>query len=468
MKKRLLYNIPSMIALLIIFLTIVTIICFGVLSTKYIILVIAAELVFYIIGVLLYNMKNIILKIIGIILLLIGMIGNCIAQYYINTTDRYLSQNFEVQSYKVKTPYYLIGTTSNTYTSLDDIKEEDKVYYYKFSQSVNKTIEKVKNNKPVETIELYGTVLNLYNENSMLIVSKADYEYLMEATSELSRDNYKIITEFEVVEYFKINNDLPESYNVYINGLDFSGNRRDFNMIATINTKTHKVVLTSIPRDYYMYVPALGMHDSLTGLGLVDSQVAKEALEKLFDIKIDYTLNLYTESLVKVVDTIGGVEFCSDKDFRTSHDLTLGTYEDKGEKLLVKKGCHTYNGLETLAIARERVNISTIGDRGRTEVDRQIIVNILKKVATVDTLKNYKAVLESLDGTYTSNINRRTVTDLIQKSIDNPNYEIIEQSVDGTDMLAPCRQGSGMLWALDPNMDTVNTASAKIKEVING
>ena len=465
--KRVLYNIPSMIYLLVLVITMVAIIYFGVLPTKYLTLLVIAELVFYILSVILYNLKNKVLKIIGIILLIIGILSNCIAYYYISNTNSYLTKNFEVESYKVKTTYYLIGSNSNTYTSLDDLKQDDKVYYYKFSQSVNKALEKVKYNKPIETIELYGAITSIYSENSMLLVSKADFDYLMDATSELSRENYKIICEFEVVEYFKINNDLPESYNVYINGLDFSGNRRDFNMIATINTKTHKVVLTSIPRDYYMYVPALGMNDSLTGLGLVDSQVAKEALENLFDIKIDYTLNLYTESLVKVVDTIGGVEYCSDKDFYTTHDLTIGSYADKGEKLLVKNGCHTYNGIEILTIARERVNISNRGDRGRMDTDRQIIVNILKKLATVDTIKNYKAVLNSLDGTYTSNINKRTIIDLIKESIDNPKYEIIEQSVDGKDTIAPCRQGTGMLWALEPNMDTVNNASNKIKEVIN-
>ena len=239
--KRVLYNIPSMIYLLVLVITMVAIIYFGVLPTKYLTLLVIAELVFYILSVILYNLKNKVLKIIGIILLIIGILSNCIAYYYISNTNSYLTKNFEVESYKVKTTYYLIGSNSNTYTSLDDLKQDDKVYYYKFSQSVNKALEKVKYNKPIETIELYGAITSIYSENSMLLVSKADFDYLMDATSELSRENYKIICEFEVVEYFKINNDLPESYNVYINGLDFSGNRRDFNMIATINTKTHKV-----------------------------------------------------------------------------------------------------------------------------------------------------------------------------------------------------------------------------------
>ena len=65
-------------------------------------------------------------------------------------------------------------------------------------------------------------------------------------------------------------------------------------MIATVNTKTNKIVLTSIPKDFYIYVPAYDMKDSLTALGTVDPDISKEALEKLFDIRIDYTINLYT------------------------------------------------------------------------------------------------------------------------------------------------------------------------------
>ena len=466
MKKKLLYNIPSIISMFMIIIVVLLLINFGVLSTKYLAIIIIAELLFYLLGVVLYNLKHKVFKVIGIILLLIGIIGNGIAYYYVSKTNTYLERSFSVDSYKVTTPYYLIGTNTNEYTSLEDIKEEDKVYYYKFSQSVNKALNKIKNNEPIETIELYNTLNSLSNDNGMLLVSKADYNYYMDASNIFSRDSYKVITEFDVTEFFKINNTNKDSYSVYINGLDYSGVTRDFNMIATINTKTHKVVLTSIPRDYYVWVPAYGMNDTLTHLGTVDSQVAKEALEGLFNTKIDYTLNLYTESLVKVVDTVGGVLFCSDKSFTTKHDTTLGSYADKGEKVHVEEGCHTYNGLEILAIARERNNITNVGDRGRMDNDRQIVINIGKKLATVDTLKHYNEVLNSLEGTYTSNISRRAITELIKKSLDNPNYEIIEQSVDGKDTIAPTNRGQSMLWALEPYPETVEKASKKINEVL--
>ena len=462
--KKLLINIPSILALLLMIFFIILIINFGVLSTKYLVIVIIVELVVYLLGLLLYNRKNKFVKVLGILLLILLSIGNGVGYYYISKANNYLNNNFSVDKYRVTTPYYLVGNTNNTYTILDDIKTEDKIYYYKYSQSVDKSLKKIKNNEPVETIELHDTLNNITNDNSMLLVSKADYEYAISASNDLNEENYKIIVTFDVTEYFKINKSTPESFNVYINGLDYSGNRRDFNMLVTINTKTHKVVLTSIPRDYYIYVPQFDSNYTLTSLGSVDSQVAKEALEQLFNTKIDYTLNLYTESLVKVVDTIGGVEFCSDKTFTTVHDTTIGSYADKGDKVLVESGCHTYNGLETLAIARERVNISDVGDRGRVDNDRQIIKNIGKKLATVDTLKNYNEILNSLEGTYTSNISRRAITELIKKTLDNPKYEIIEQKVDGRDTMEDTNKGR--LWALIPYQDTVDSASKKINSVL--
>ena len=92
MKKRILYNIPSMISLIIIIISITAIIFFGVFSTKYMVLIIAAEVLLYLLSIILYNLKNKILKIIGIFLMIIQILGNCIAYYYVNNTDQYYQQ----------------------------------------------------------------------------------------------------------------------------------------------------------------------------------------------------------------------------------------------------------------------------------------------------------------------------------------------------------------------------------------
>ena len=241
---------------------------------------------------------------------------------------------------------------------------------------------------------------------------------------------------------------------------------RDYNLIATVNTKTKKVVLTSIPRDYYVDVPGYGMKDTLMCMGSLDPEVSKEALEKLFNTKIDYTVSLNTNSLVDVVDAVGRVEFCSDISFRTTHALVLNTYDDsKGRKLYVQKGCDTYNGIEILAIARER-NAFPGRDRVRQKNCRQILINIMKKMASTTTLTNYSEIMESLDGLYTTDMNDKVIKKLVRTALENPNFEIIEQSVDGTDHEGIGHLGTSEAWIMEPDMNTVNAASKKINSVL--
>lgn len=52
-------------------------------------------------------------------------------------------------------------------------------------------------------------------------------------------------------------------FNLYISGNDSFGNlveggRSDVNIIATVNPKTSKVLLTSVPRDMYVKIPTAG------------------------------------------------------------------------------------------------------------------------------------------------------------------------------------------------------------------
>ena len=402
----------------------------------------------------------------GVFLFLLSLGVNCVVYYYFGKTSDYIDLVFNVKTYNVTTKYVLLTGANNKVSSLDNLDNNTSILFYEYSRGVNLATKKLGNYNYQKTNDFYGSLNKARDDNLYFLISKSDYSFIMDASNELSNDQFKIIKEFEVVEKVLINQEIPDSYNIYINGLDYSGNRRDFNMIATINTKTNKIVLTSIPRDYYIYVPDYDMEDSLTALGTVDPEISKRALERLLNTKIDYVLNIYTESLVKVVDALGGIEFCSNSSFYTTHDMTLGSYEDNNSKLYVTKGCRQYNGLEALAIARERLHYSS-GDRARQENCRKILISILKKLASTTTLTNYNEVLSSFDGLYTSNINKRVITNLVKSVLDNPNYEIIEQSLDGYDGKGIGRLGSGEVWAMRPNENTVNSASIKINEVLN-
>ena len=464
--KKIIKNILSVIVLIVMIVAIYTILHMDILPNKYLFLFLGIEIILYLLGFFFYNRKNIFLIVLGILLFLLSLGVNGVVYYYFGKTSDYIDLAFNIKTYDVTTKYVLLTGVNNEVSSLDNLDNNTSILFYEYSRGVNLATKKLGNYNYQKTNDSYDSLVRTRNENLYFLISNSDYLFIMDASNELTSDQFKIIEEFEVVEKVPINQKNPDSYNIYINGLDYSGNRRDFNMIATINTKTNKIVLTSIPRDYYIYVPDYDMNDSLTALGTVDPEISKRALERLLNTKIDYVLNIYTESLVKVVDALGGVEFCSNSSFYTTHDMTLGSYEDNNRKLYVSKGCRQYNGLEALAIARERLHYSS-GDRARQENCRKILISILKKMASTTTLTNYNEVLSSFDGLYTSNINKRVITNLVKSVLDNPNYDIIEQSLDGYDGKGIGRLGSGEVWAMRPNEKTVNSASVKINEVLN-
>ena len=466
MKKRLLMNILSVLVLGIVIYTMMVILKLDILPGKYLKLLIIGEVVFYLLGLLLYNLKHKVFIVLGILLYLISIAGNGVAYYYCHKTNDYIEDNFVMNTYKATTPYYLVTGANNPVNDVSELSSDTSIGYYPVSTAVE-TAKKVLGDYQYNAIENeFYTLIGVRDNLTYYITPKEDFVFLLGASNAIDESMFKILKEFNVEEEFVVDDKVPTAFNVYISGLDYQGRNRDYNLIATVNMKTHKILLTSIPRDYYIDIPAYNAKDSLTTLGVVDSKIPKEGLECLFNTKIDYTLNIYTETLVKVVDTIGGVEFCSDKSYYTKHDTTIGSYDDYGEKVYVESGCHTYNGLQTLAIARERVN-NRAGDRGRQENCRQIAANIIRKIASMDTITNYGETLNSFDGLYTTNINKKTITAFIKEGIDNPNFEIIEQGVDGIDGKTRNHWDTGDIWTVEPNMDQVNAASQKINEVLN-
>ena len=467
--KIILKNIFSLITVIIIFLTVYQVLKLDVLPNKYLFLFLGIEIVLFAISCFLYNRKKILPIIIGAILYILIIVGNVFGYYYLSKINKYIDDSFTQETYKVEVPYYLLTSINNPINSIKELDSNSQVDYYKYSRSINQAMKKLGkyNYRSIDTV--IESLKEIQNTNKYLLIGKADYNYLFENTKVdiINKEDYKIIKEFIVIEELKVNKETPDTYNVYLNGLDFTGLMRDYNLIATINTKTRKIVLTSIPRDFYMEVPGYNIKDTLMCLGSLDAEISKEALEKLFDIKIDYTINLNTTSLVKIVDSLGGLDFCSDYDFITTHALVLDTYDDRlGRKLHVTKGCKQYNGIEILTIARER-NAFPGRDRYRQKNCRQILINIVKKIASTTTLTNYDEVINSLAGLYTTDMNDKTIKQLVKTALEDFNFEIIEQSVDGEDSIGVGHLGTQESWIMTPNMDTVNQASNTIKSVLN-
>ena len=119
-----------------------------------------------------------------------------------------------------------------------------------------------------------------------------------------------------------------EPFNVYISGIDVYGeitkeSRSDVNLIATINPKTHKILLTTTPRDYYIQIPGVseGQSDKLTHAGIYGIDTSIATLENLYDTEIPFYVRVNFTSVEEIVDVMGGVDVESELAFTTGEGI---------------------------------------------------------------------------------------------------------------------------------------------------
>ena len=461
-------NIISIIDLVLFVVLLFLIFNVNILPTKYLILVIALLLVINILGIVLVNLKKKVLKIIGVIILVLSILLSGVGSYYLFTTNNFLNKSFNSVKKTVST-YYIVTSSDNKYNKKSDIK--DKVYYYKDSANIKNVLKVVKEDLNVKTSS-YDNVLTMINDVvnkdiDFMLIDKSSYNIVLDLDNTINKKDLKIVYKFNIEKYSKQKNNIKDSFNILISGKDFAG-LTDYNAIATVNTNTHEILLTSIPRDYYMEIAGHnGKKDSLSHLFIYDEETLEKTLENFFDIDIDYIINIKAEGLVTLVDEVGGITYCSDQAFTTTHALILNDYNDTGKKkLYVKKGCQELNGIETLTVARER-NAFVGRDRMRQKNAQKIIIAIFNKMKSANLFANYNNILDALGDSYSTTIPKKVITNIAKDTIDGAEWKFITQSVDGSDKWdADIAILNDKGYAMIPNTKDVINATNKINEVL--
>ena len=475
MKNRLLkynYLIITAIMLMVNILLFIFTNKLNILPIKYYLLIFGIIVVLEIVSILFILLKKKILNIIGYILSIILIIVNICGIYYVRVTDNFLDKSFNNDNREYTTTFYIVSKKESNNT-LDNIVGKD-VGYYKDTPNIEQAITELDYKYKVNTIS-YDNISEMFNSINYILVEKNLYDYTFEIDKSLNKLDYDIIYEYtltfqETIDSNTEENDdnyIPETnnINIYIGGTDFTNQLYDFNMIVSINKDTHKVLLTSIPRDYHIPVYGKGgRRDNMGYHGAWGITTSMKSLEQLLNIKIDYYVKVRTSSLVGVVDTLGGIQFCSDKSFYTTHATILDSYDDsKGNKLYVKKGCYNYNGTEILTISRERLAYNG-GDRQRQKNCQSILISIFNKATSPSVIKNYQSLLDSISDLYTTSIPRDMITSYIRDILNNnTKWTFNTQSLDGYDSRGYVHLTNYLDYVMMPYQSSVNSASYNIK-----
>ena len=249
-------------------------------------------------------------------------------------------------------------------------------------------------------------------------------------------------------------------FNIYISGMDTTGKiteeaRSDVNMIITVNPKTHKVLMTSIPRDYLVELQD-GEKDKLTHTGLMGIDETTSDVEDLLGIKINYYVKVNYNTLKDLVNSIGGITINSDKAFISY----IGKYR-------FVEGENQLDGAKALAYARERHAYSD-GDNHRVRNQQEVLKAIVKKLTGSTTLlTRYNKILKYLAPTMEMNLTRAEVKALVKFQLGkNPKWKFESNSLEGFDAFSTVYSaGNQQLYVMKPDEESIKKARQKIKEI---
>ena len=253
-------------------------------------------------------------------------------------------------------------------------------------------------------------------------------------------------------------------YTIYLSGIDTRGemtakSRSDVNIIATVNTDTHEILLVSTPRDYFVPLSISGgAPDKLTHAGIYGIDVCMDTLGMLYDIDINYYFRINFGGFVKVIDALGGITVNSDYDFDSKN--ILGYHFNKGENYL--------NGEQALIFARERYAFQE-GDRQRGKNQMEVIRGVVKKALSPEILTSYSSILSSLDGCFGTNITYEEIAQILQQQLTNGgDWTIVSYSVNGTGATEKPYSMSQKAYVMVPDQSTVDKAKSLMEKVRNG
>ena len=253
-------------------------------------------------------------------------------------------------------------------------------------------------------------------------------------------------------------------YTIYLSGIDTRGemtakSRSDVNIIATVNTDTHEILLVSTPRDYFVPLSISGgAPDKLTHAGIYGIDVCMDTLGMLYDIDINYYFRINFGGFVKVIDALGGITVNSDYDFDSKN--ILGYHFNKGENYV--------NGEQALIFARERYAFQE-GDRQRGKNQMEVIRGVVKKALSPEILTSDSSILSSLDGCFGTNITYEEIAQILQQQLTNGgDWTIVSYSVNGTGATEKPYSMSQKAYVMVPDYNTVDKAKSLMEKVRNG
>ena len=428
--------------------------------------------------------KGVVSKIVCIVLSLLLTLGSCFGGYYISKTGSLLSSITNVTKHAKNTVSVVVKQSS-------DVKNKSQLNGVSVgtlrnigTQGSKKVLKELSNEGIVLEQKEYDSLSALlegfYNgEVESIIINESSRSQILDMESYADFDNntrvvYQTSYKVENTDKAKSVTDITSKpFNVLISGSDTRGGfdengRSDVIMVATVNPKTSTILLTSVPRDFYVTTACdaddgcmQGALDKITHTGIHGTNTTKRTVEQLLGIEINYTFKVGFDAVTELVDAVGGVDVTVAPGYAVDHFACM-------YNLSVHEGVNHLNGEQALVFARERYAYSE-GDRQRTKNQQLVLMGIVDKVTSPAIVTNYASIMDAMANTFSTTMSNEEISDLIKYQINNnPKWKMEQYMVNGTGDTLMCAELGDAASVMVPDQSTVKTAKDRINAVLAG
>ena len=389
---------------------------------------------------------RIILSIIYIVILIV--IGGFIIKTYSKVDN--LTSSHDLYSTSIVT------LKSNKVDSIKDmnnkkigrITDETSVEGYTIPEEI---IDKNNLKNKIEDYDTYTDLLDaLLNEKIDYVFLPTDYVAMfssIETYAEIGDTTKIIYTQTkEVKAEKKAGSNLKEPFTILLMGVDSeqedvrtASYNGDSLMLITFNPKTLSSTILSIPRDTYVPIACMKNQrkNKITHAAWQGESCMINTIQNFTGITIDYYVKINFKGVVKLVDSLGGIEV----------DVPLGFCEQDSDRNFgnlqcVEAGHQVLNGEQALAWARHRKSAG-FDDFVRGQNQQLVVKGILNQLKNVRSLDTVYELMDTLGNNMQTNMTTNEILslynigkDVIIKAADTPMEELLSMQrlyISGSD-----------------------------------
>lgn len=297
-----------------------------------------------------------------------------------------------------------------------------------------------KNSKKSSRKIVFGIVFLLFN----IIMLIGGY-LLWQVYSDIRSTTDEMYEEVEAQEQHTSRQDKPldvdqgeDPFSVLIMGVDtgeygrIETGRSDTMMLITVNPNTDQASIVSIPRDTYTEIIGRGEMDKINhAYAFGGTTMAVNTVQNLFDIPVDYYVSVNMESMQQIVDAVGGITVVPPMTFSQA-----GYQFNEGQAV-------NMDGAQALEYSRMRYE-DPDGDYGRQLRQRQVLEGTMQRIASFDSVMNYRDILGTLSSNMKTNMAFEDMIDMFT------NYRSSASNVEQVQLSGSGQMQNGVYYEMIP------------------